>query len=146
MRIGDVKRLTAQFYGLSRADMESRSRLLAIVWPRQVAMALCRHYTRCSLPQIGRAFNRDHTTVIHAIHQVNKAAQDPIHSVDLSRLRDQIKSGIVSETSAWTPLWQSQFHAKRVQDLTAERELHRRLTQYARSAGMHSNQATLDQL
>lgn len=38
--------------------------------PRQVAMALARLITRSSLPIIGDAFNRNHTTVLHAVSTV----------------------------------------------------------------------------
>jgi len=36
---------------------------------RHEAMYLCRHEAHCSLTIIGRFFNRDHTTVLHAIRK-----------------------------------------------------------------------------
>lgn len=45
---------------------------------RQLAHALCRDLTTGSLPQIGRASNRDHTTILHSIRAVQKRReQDP---------------------------------------------------------------------
>jgi chromosomal replication initiator protein len=36
-------------------------------------MFLCRKYTSCSLPQIGREFGgRDHTTVLHSCDKIRK--------------------------------------------------------------------------
>ena len=45
-------------------------------------MYLCRKLTTLSLPDIGREFNKDHTTVLHAINKVETLLQDstnPIH-------------------------------------------------------------------
>jgi chromosomal replication initiation ATPase DnaA len=35
-------------------------------------MYLCRCYTEASLKQIGRAFHRDHTSVLHAVRVVER--------------------------------------------------------------------------
>ena len=35
--------------------------------PRQLAMYLCRRLLGASFPQVGLAFHRDHSTVIHAV-------------------------------------------------------------------------------
>ena len=35
--------------------------------PRQLAMYLCRRLLGASFPQLGEAFARDHSTVIHAV-------------------------------------------------------------------------------
>lgn len=47
-------------------------------WPRQAAMYLARELGHHSLPRIGRAFGRDHTTVFHAVRAVAARCQaDP---------------------------------------------------------------------
>jgi chromosomal replication initiator protein len=51
--------------------LQSRSRKRVITFPRQVAMFLCRKHTQESLAQIGKEFNRDHSTVMHSIKVVN---------------------------------------------------------------------------
>jgi chromosomal replication initiator protein len=43
-----------------------------VVIPRQVAMFLCKQLTPASLPDIGRAFNKHHSTVIHSIRKVEE--------------------------------------------------------------------------
>lgn len=54
--------------GLSMEDMTSARRARRVAWPRQLAMLACvEHARHASLPQIGRAFRRDHTTVMHAV-------------------------------------------------------------------------------
>lgn len=50
---------------LPRLLGERRAREIAR--PRQIAMWLAVRATGSSLPQIGRALNRDHTTVLHGI-------------------------------------------------------------------------------
>jgi len=58
--------------GISVAAMKGPSRYRIIVYPRQEAMWRMVNEGRWSLPQIGRFFNRDHTTVIWAFRQVEK--------------------------------------------------------------------------
>jgi chromosomal replication initiator protein len=57
--------------GVSRADLMSARRTPRVARARQLAMYLTRELTSLSLAQIARAFNRDHTTVLHAIRAVS---------------------------------------------------------------------------
>lgn len=57
-------------FKVSMKDMQSRSRKKALTFPRQVAMYLSRKHTSESLAEIGRIFNRDHSTVLHSIKKV----------------------------------------------------------------------------
>lgn len=64
----DFKRGVATYYGLSVADLESKSRKRPIVIARGVAMYLANKYTTDSLSEIGRCFGgKNHTTVSNAI-------------------------------------------------------------------------------
>ena len=40
--------------------------------PRQIAMYLAKQINSRSLPEIGRKFDRDHTTVMHAVRKVEE--------------------------------------------------------------------------
>ena len=61
----------SKYFGVSSADIVGHSRLRHIVYPRQVAMYLCRELTGLSLPKIGDDFGgRDHTTVMYSINKV----------------------------------------------------------------------------
>jgi chromosomal replication initiation ATPase DnaA len=51
-------------------DILSDRRQQPIAQARQVAMWLARHCTLLSAPVIGRAFRRDHTTVLHGVEVV----------------------------------------------------------------------------
>lgn len=56
----------AAYFGVTIDQLCSTDRSHAVVEARQIAMYLCRELTDLSLPKIGQAFERDHTTVIHA--------------------------------------------------------------------------------
>jgi chromosomal replication initiator protein len=64
-----VKRVSSHF-GIKTAELKSRNNARHIVFPRQVAMFLCKRLTDKSLPAIGSHFDKHHTTVIHAIRKV----------------------------------------------------------------------------
>ncbi len=69
--IAAVQEVTCAHFGLTHAELLSRSRAERLVWPRQAAMYLCKELTPHSLPTIARAFDgRDHTTVLHACKRV----------------------------------------------------------------------------
>jgi len=61
-------------YNLRDDDfITSKKRNHEIVYPRQIAMFLCRELTGMSLPSIGLLFGgRDHTTVMHSIKKINE--------------------------------------------------------------------------
>jgi len=61
---------TAREFGVSPDHLTGRKRNQEIVRPRHVAMYLAFKMTRETATSIGKAFNRDHTTVLHAIGKV----------------------------------------------------------------------------
>lgn len=87
-----ISDLVGTQFKVSVKDMQSRSRKKAIAFPRQVAMYLSRKYTEESLADIGRIFNRDHSTVLHAIKVVSSlTARDASVSAQLNLLGDKVK-------------------------------------------------------
>lgn len=65
-----ISELICKQYSVSVKELQSRSRKKAYTFPRQVAMYLCRKHTEESLADIGKEFNRDHSTVLHSIKVV----------------------------------------------------------------------------
>ena len=62
---------TANYFGFSIAELQSKSRTRTLVTARQIAMYLLRELTEMSLPRIGAEFGgRDHTTVMHADRKI----------------------------------------------------------------------------
>lgn len=68
-----IQERVAAAFDIPLAEMTSHRRSRSVARPRQVAMYLAKCLTPRSLPDIGRRFGgRDHTTVIHAIRQIEK--------------------------------------------------------------------------
>ena len=64
-------------FSLSMSDLRGSKRSQNIVFPRQVAMYLCRELTDSSQPRIGQKFGgRDHTTVIHSINKISNLIKE----------------------------------------------------------------------
>ena len=71
--IDEIQTQVAEHYRIRKAEMTSARRAREVARPRQVAMYLSKQLTPKSLPDIGRRFGgRDHTTVIHAVRQIEK--------------------------------------------------------------------------
>jgi chromosomal replication initiator protein len=62
----------AAAFDVKPKDLRGPSRLRTILVARQVAMYLAHDAAGFSLPAVGRAFDRDHTTVLHAVRKVRE--------------------------------------------------------------------------
>jgi len=86
VRIEDIQKVCADFFRLPLEAIKGKRRTNSIVFPRQVAMYVCRKLTDCSLTEIGEKFgHRDHTTVIYAcdkIEQMMKSDRNCKETVD----------------------------------------------------------------
>ena len=66
-----IQKLVASTYKLTIDELVSKNNARNISHPRQVAMYLCKHLTKHSYPEIGRAFGgKHHTTVIHSVEKI----------------------------------------------------------------------------
>lgn len=65
--VSDIQKTVARYYKIEYGDMLSKIRKADIAFPRQVAMALCSELTSLTPANIGSAFARDRTTVLHAV-------------------------------------------------------------------------------
>jgi chromosomal replication initiator protein len=57
---------TAEYFESTVEELRGPGKTRALAQSRQIAMYLCRELTDLSLPKIGQAFGRDHTTVMYA--------------------------------------------------------------------------------
>lgn len=65
--------VVSEHFDISVEDILSNKRSSRIVFPRQIAMYLCRYMTDTALKSIGKYMgNRDHTTVMHGIEKIEK--------------------------------------------------------------------------
>ena len=69
--IQQIQKLVASTYKLTIDELVSKNNARQISHPRQVAMYLCKHLTKHSYPEIGRAFGgKHHTTVMHSVEKI----------------------------------------------------------------------------
>lgn len=91
MPVAIIQEMVAGHYGIDVAEMRSRHNARRVTRPRQIAMVLANSLTGYSLIQIGRCFDRDHTTVMHAKAAIAKLARgDFDFDEELQRLRGRI--------------------------------------------------------
>jgi len=66
-----IQEIVCKYFNVKLEDIKSSSRSSNLVYPRQIAMYLCKEVAHLSLKQIGKDFGgRDHTTVIHACKKI----------------------------------------------------------------------------
>ena len=72
-----IQEVVAKYFGIDIKDMKSSKKSNDIVFPRQIAMYLCRTVANASFPKIGDEFGkRDHTTVMHAFKKIDKEIKE----------------------------------------------------------------------
>lgn len=71
--VAEIQQAVADHFAISLDEMLSDRRGRDVARPRQIAMYLCRMLTPKSMPDISRRFgNRDHTTVLHGVRQIER--------------------------------------------------------------------------
>ena len=82
-----IIQVVADHFGITPLDISSQKRNKEIVFPRQIAMYLCREMLDAPLTGIGKMMgDRDHTTVMHGIEKIEKemSAKDSVrNTVDI---------------------------------------------------------------
>ena len=72
-----IQDVVSKYFGIDIKDMKSSKKSNDIVFPRQIAMYLCRSMANASFPKIGDEFGkRDHTTVMHAYKKIEKEIKE----------------------------------------------------------------------
>jgi chromosomal replication initiator protein len=72
-----IQKVVADAFNLTVADLKSDRRTQVVVYPRQLAMYLCREMTELSLPKVGAKFGgRDHTTVHYAEAKITRLIRE----------------------------------------------------------------------
>jgi chromosomal replication initiator protein len=91
-----IQEAAAAAFDLSRERLLARDRSPRVALARQIAMYLARELTDVSLPEIGRGFCRDHSTVVHAHKRIaaEVASGGPsADTVDKLRMRLASRAG-----------------------------------------------------
>lgn len=85
-----VAAVVAADYGLEAADLFCARRTATVSEARHVAMSVLREVYRRSYAEVGRAFARDHSTVVAAVRRVRA---DPALTRRRDRLIERIEAG-----------------------------------------------------
>ncbi len=93
VNVGAIKKVVGKHFKIDMEDFSSKRKTQSVAWPRQIAMFLCTELTDLSLPEIGREFNRDHSTVVHARDLVKeKVKNDPFFAAEINQIISDIKA------------------------------------------------------
>lgn len=88
-----IKKIVGKHFKINMEDFNSKRKTQSITWPRQIAMYLATELTDLSLPEIGREFNRDHSTVVHARDLIKeKVDADPFFTAEINQIILDIKA------------------------------------------------------
>ncbi len=87
-----VQGAVEDFYGVAHKDLVGSTRKRDIARTRQVAIYLCRELSETTLKNIGEAFNRDHSTVMHSCDMVaDRLQEDRNLREELEAIREKIR-------------------------------------------------------
>ena len=88
-----ITKAVAQFYKIKTEELYNKKRTQSIVYPRQIAMYLCREMADLSYPKIGELFGkRDHTTALHAYEKISKSLKTELKvKEDVAKIMEMIK-------------------------------------------------------
>ena len=72
----EILQAVADCYSVGTDELLGKRRIKQLVRPRHVAMYLAREHTDLSFPDLGRAFQRDHATIQHAVKKIRGMLDD----------------------------------------------------------------------
>ncbi|MBP1709381.1 MAG: chromosomal replication initiator protein DnaA, partial [Deltaproteobacteria bacterium] len=81
----DIQKFISRQFKVSPEQLKSKSRSRTINYPRQIAYYFCRKYTDNTLSAIGSFFNRNHSSVLRALNQLeislrtNRGVKDAVN-------------------------------------------------------------------
>jgi chromosomal replication initiator protein len=97
--IEQIQRVVCQYFHIPDDLLRGKSRKKEIASARMVAMFLAKEFTRYSLKSIGLHFGgRDHTTVIHAVRQIDAEIKSGDDNGRMKDAIDILKKKIEMET------------------------------------------------
>ncbi len=86
-----IQREVARYYKLGVEELRGERRVKHVAHARQVAMYLCRTLTQASLPEIGKKFNKDHSTVLTSVRKIESLREsDEQLKLELGELSNKL--------------------------------------------------------
>ena len=89
-----VQEKVASSFHVRVSDLCSKKKSRDVSLPRQIAMYLCRELTEESFPNIGKAFGKDHSTVIHAHKEITgilRTGFNPQINLQVTRIIEDLR-------------------------------------------------------
>lgn len=71
-----ILNIVSEHFSISNAEILGKKRSKEIVEPRQIVMYLCRTLTDYSYPELGKFFNRDHSTIISGYEKIREEVKN----------------------------------------------------------------------
>lgn len=89
----EIMKMVAETFNMKVMDLKSKTRTLPLVKARQAAMYLIRSHLERSVTDIGRLFNKDHSTVINALERLSyQRNKDPEFDCKIRALESRINN------------------------------------------------------
>ena len=89
--ISDIQSTVEKYYKVSHGELLGSQRPRHISLARQVGMYLSRVLTQASYPEIGKAFKKDHSSVVHAYKNIeNRRQKNRDFAAEIDRISDMI--------------------------------------------------------
>ena len=74
--VADIQSAVEKYYSISHADLIGRKRSANIAHARHMAVYLCRNMIDIPYASIGKAFNRDHTSIMYGATQIEEKLRE----------------------------------------------------------------------
>ena len=101
LTVADVRRVVTAFFDVTDEELDRRRRSRRIARIRQIAFYLSRTHTTLSFTEIGKAFHRDHTTIVHGTRAISTSRKvDAALEQALSRLEGQLVDLLARRSAA----------------------------------------------
>lgn len=68
--IESIEQVVIKYFGIDEKTLKGSRGKESVAWARFVYCYLCRKHARVNYSELGRTLSRDHTTIMHAVGQV----------------------------------------------------------------------------
>jgi chromosomal replication initiator protein len=103
--VAAIQEAVSAVSGVPREELLSTRRTPRVARARQLAMYLARELTSLSLAQIAREFDRDHSTVLHAIRSVSRRLESGSETADaIHRVRGNLGIAHMNQPTTLPPV------------------------------------------
>jgi len=90
-----IQEVVSKYFDVTLEDLKGSRRSSDVVFPRQIAMYLCKTVAQVSFPKIGQAFGkRDHSTVMHACEKIEKEMKE---NTNTKLIVETVKNSLFSD-------------------------------------------------